>query len=94
VQGPEVIVAFTVVATGGAAVILLARAIAKRIAGGGTGAREVEALRDEVAQLRAEVDQLHDRVAPVDEIQNRLDFTERLLAQVRERGQLSAPKEH
>ena len=93
-SGPESIVA--VVFFGGVLGIgmTLARAVAKRIAGGGAGSKEVEALRDEVAQLRAEVDQLHDRVAPVDEIQNRLDFTERLLAQARERGVLNAPKEH
>ena len=93
-SGPESIVA--VVFFGGVLGIgmTLARAVAKRIAGGGAGSKEVEALRDEVAQLRAEVDQLHDRVAPVDEIQNRLDFTERLLAQARERGALNAPKEH
>lgn len=74
--------------------LTLARAVAKRIAGGAGGAREIEGLRDEVAQLRAEVDELHGRVAPLDEIQNRLDFTERLLAQARERGLLNAPKEH
>ena len=93
-SGPESIVA--VVFFGGVLGIgmTLARAVAKRIAGGGAGSKEVEALRDEVAQLRAEVDLLHDRVAPVDEIQNRLDFTERLLAQARERGVLNAPKEH
>lgn len=77
----------------GATVFTLARAVAKRIAGGTVGVREVEALRDEVAQLRAEVDQLHDRVAPVDEIQNRLDFAERLLGQARERGQLNSPRD-
>lgn len=44
---------------------------------------EVEALRDEVTGLRRELD----------EAQNRLDFTERLLGQARERGLLSAPKE-
>ncbi len=74
--------------------LTLARAVAKRIAGGAVGAREIEGLRDEVAKLRAEVDELHGRVAPLDEIQNRLDFTERLLAQARERGLLNAPKEH
>jgi hypothetical protein len=46
-------------------------------------AAELEALRDEVAGLRRELD----------EAQNRLDFTERLLAQARERGLLNAPKE-
>ena len=44
---------------------------------------EVDALRDEVGGLRRELDEAH----------NRLDFTERLLAQAKERGQLGAPKE-
>jgi len=46
-------------------------------------AGEVEGLRDEVAGLRRELD----------DAQNRLDFTERLLAQARERGLLNAPKD-
>ena len=46
-------------------------------------AGEVEALRDEVSGLRRELD----------EAQNRIDFTERLLAQAREQGLLAAPKE-
>lgn len=91
-QGPEAIVAVVFFAGVGASAFTLARAFAKRIAGGASGSREVEALRDEVALLRAEVDELHGRVAPIDEIQNRLDFTERLLGQARERGQLSAPR--
>jgi hypothetical protein len=82
-----------VVVSGGATVLTLARAFAKRIAGGAGGSREIEALRDEVALLRAEVDELHGRVAPVDEIQNRLDFAERLLSQARERGLPNAPRE-
>jgi hypothetical protein len=77
----------------GSVALTLARAIAQRIAGGSAGSKEVEALRDEVAQLRAELDDLHGRVAPIDEIQNRLDFAERLLAQAREKGLLPAPKE-
>lgn len=44
---------------------------------------EVEALRDEVSGMRRELDDAH----------NRLDFTERLLAQAKERGLLNAPKE-
>jgi hypothetical protein len=46
-------------------------------------AAEVEALRDEVTGMRRELD----------DAQNRLDFTERLLAQAKERGLLSAPKD-
>jgi hypothetical protein len=46
-------------------------------------AAELDALRDEVTGLRREMD----------EAQNRLDFTERLLAQARERGLLGAQKE-
>lgn len=46
-------------------------------------AAEMDGLRDEVTGLRRELD----------EAQNRLDFTERLLAQARERGLLSPPKE-
>jgi hypothetical protein len=50
-----------------------------------------------VARLAADLDALHDEVTGIrrelDEAQNRLDFTERLLAQARERGLLNAPKE-
>ena len=46
-------------------------------------AAELEAVRDEVTGLRREMD----------EAQNRLDFTERLLGQVKERGLLNPPKE-
>jgi hypothetical protein len=46
-------------------------------------AAELDALRDEVAGMRRELD----------ESQNRLDFTERMLAQAKERGLLNAPKE-
>ncbi len=76
-------------------------AIARRIAGPrqSTGALlavkamnsrggDVDALRDEVEQLRAEVTQLKERNAELDDIHNRLDFAERLLAQVREKPAL------
>ena len=46
-------------------------------------AGEVDALREEISGLRRELD----------DNQNRLDFTERLLAQAKERGLLNAPKE-
>ena len=92
-QGAEAVGMLAMVALVGVSILTLAKAFAKRIAGGAGGTKEIETLRDEVAQLRAEVDVLHDRVAPVDELQNRLDFAERLLGQARERGLLNAPKE-
>ncbi len=94
ISGPDAIVAVVVFGGAASVALTLARAYAKRIVGGAVSSREIEGLRDEIAQLRAEVDDLHGRLAPMDEIQNRLDFTERLLAQARERGQLGAPKEH
>jgi hypothetical protein len=83
-------VAVVVFAGAGSVLLTLARAFAKRIAGGSPAPREIAELREEVAQLRAEVDDLHGRVAPVDEIQNRLDFAERMLAQAREKSRLPA----
>ncbi len=92
-SGPDAIVAVVVFAGIGATVLTLAKAVAKRIASGTPGSHEIESLRDEVAQLSAEVEDLRGRVGPLDEIQNRLDFAERLLGQARERGLLDAPKE-
>ena len=63
--------------------ITLARAFAQRIAGGAPAARELEALRDEVAQLRAELDDVHARLGGMDELQNRVDFAERVIAQLK-----------
>ena len=68
----------------------VARALARRISGdtpaleGGrrADAAEMDALRGDVGELRRELD----------DVQNRLDFTERMLAQARERGQLKAPE--
>jgi len=72
---------------------MLVRAVAKRIAGGGVGVsqRQLEELRDEVAFLKREMDAMHGRVGDLDEIQNRLDFAERLLAKVKERPMLQEP---
>lgn len=61
----------------------LARAFAQRISGGAPASRELDALRDEVAQLRGELDEMHARMGDVEEIQNRLDFAERMIAQLR-----------
>jgi len=63
------------------------RAFARRLSGEGRPARddaEIEVLHGEVAQMKRELD----------EVQNRLDFAERMLAQAKERGLLAAPKEH
>ncbi len=92
-SGPEAVVAVVFFAGTGGALLMVGQAVAKRIAGGNPGAREVEALRDEVAQLRAELDGMQGRLGDVDELQNRLDFAERLLGQARERGLLGPPKE-
>lgn len=58
----------------------IGKAIARRLGGDtsgpGPGAAEVEALKEEVAVLHREMD----------EVLNRLDFTERLLAQVKSRS--------
>jgi cell division protein FtsB len=91
--GPEAVGMLAMVALVGVSILTLAKAFAKRIAGGAGGSREIEALRDEVAQLRAEVDDVRAQLPAVDEIQNRLDFAERLLGQARERGLLNPPKE-
>jgi len=57
------------------------RLMAERGAGGGS---------EDVQQLRARVEQLEDMAARVQDLEERLDFTERVLAQQRERGQLPA----
>ncbi len=92
-SGPEAIGMLAMVAVVGVSMLTLVRAFARRITGGSPGSREIEALRDEVAQLRADLDGMQARFPDVDEIQNRLDFTERMLAQARERGLLNAPRE-
>ncbi len=65
----------------------IGRAFADRLRGKGRDAAldtgEVESLRDDLQSLRQQVAELAERQ----------DFTERLLAQARERGLLSPPKE-
>ena len=82
------IVVFAVLGLVGLSFSPLARALARRIAGEapqvpGVTTGEMDALSGDVADLRRELD----------EVQNRLDFAERLLAQAREKGLLNAPKE-
>ena len=84
------IVVFVMLGLVGVSFSPMGRALARRI-GGEAGAlqggqrdtAELEALHGDMADLRRELD----------EVQNRLDFTERLLAQAKERGLLNAPKE-
>ena len=86
--------------TAGISLIAFAIAAARRFgAGGVAGERALRELHEEVALLRAEIDQLHSgleeaksRSAAVDEIQNRLDFAERLLAQMKARDSLPGPR--
>jgi hypothetical protein len=62
-------------------------AIAKRLArGGGADSDEVNELRADVADLRAELDEVRAKVAHVDELQDRMDFAERMLAQAKAKG--------
>ena len=84
----EAIAAVVVFGSIGLIGITLAKAFAQRISGGATSPREVEALRDEVAQLRGEVDQMHGRLGDVEELQNRVDFAERMIAQLKGRNAL------
>jgi len=90
--------------TVGIGTLTLVGALARRIAGpygrgrlarealhlqlGGGSTQALEELRDEVDQLRAEVADLRSRAAELDDVHNRLDFAERMLAQVREKNAL------
>ena len=63
-------------------------------------ARRLEGKGNADSALRAEVDQLHTRLAEMDSLQSRLveleervDFTERLLAQAQQPARLGAPTE-
>jgi len=71
----------------------IAKAFARRIGGGAGEAHETIALRDEVADLRAEVDNMRGRMAQLDEMQERLDFAERVLAQAKARDALPGGRE-
>lgn len=90
--GPPAVVFIVVAALAASVIILwpLMRAFARRLEGKGSGDT---ALRADVEQLQArlgEVDILHGRVA---ELEERLDFTERLLAQAHEAQSRGLPGE-
>jgi Tfp pilus assembly protein PilO len=86
VMPPQVVALVSIAAIAGAALVLypLARAIARRFEGRGVSPelqQQVEELRDRVHDLEAS----QHRVA---ELEERLDFTERLLAQRRDIEQI------
>ncbi len=90
----EDILAIILIFGGGTAFLLaispIGRAIAHRIRGGGGGgeagpAKTLEELRDSQIVVLEELDVLKQEV---NELQERLDFTERMLAKHREVGQL------
>lgn len=85
--------------TAGISVIAFAIAAARRFgAGGADASRAVRELQEEVELLRGELDRLRNdvermgRPPELDEIQNRLDFAERVLAQVKGRDALPGPR--
>jgi hypothetical protein len=87
--GVEIVVPFILFGFGalvGISYSPIGKAVARRLGGGkdeaaeGQALAEVDALREEMQALRGEVS----------ELQERLDFAERLLAQVRTKGQLGS----
>jgi Tfp pilus assembly protein PilO len=79
-----VIIVLAVLATAVVIVWPLIRALSRRLEGGGN-APELEA---ELDALRTRVDQLEQAQGRVAELEERLDFTERMLAQSREPDRL------
>ncbi len=80
---------FAMVAFVGVSFSPLGRALARRISGetraiegAARDTAEMDALQGEVADLRRELDEVH----------NRLDFNERMLAQARDKGLLGGAK--
>jgi hypothetical protein len=63
-------------------------AIARRINGPRVDPTEMDELRGEMNEMRSELDEMRGRVGQVDELQERVDFAERLLAQARSQGVL------
>jgi hypothetical protein len=90
--GPPIVLPIVIAALTAMVIILwpIMRAFGRRLEGKGGGD---PALRAEVEQLHArlsEVDALHHRVA---ELEERVDFTERLLSQAQPPGRVAAPSE-
>jgi chromosome segregation ATPase len=86
---PVFLVALAIAAT---TAVLVARAIAAAISGRGAWRSELAQLREQLEQNTAALDDaetsLANQAAHLAELQERLDFTERLLAQNRDRPAL------
>jgi HAMP domain-containing protein len=92
---------YAVVAVASVSALSVVTAIARRISGPygrrerllgatdrGESQRTIAALQDDVDALRGEVESMRTRLAELDDVQNRLDFAERMLAQAKERAAL------
>ena len=84
-QAADVIMLLAVCATASLILWPLARALGRRLEGGGGASGAVQA---ELEGLRSRVDQLEQGQGRLAELEERLDFAERLLAQSREPDRL------
>lgn len=66
----------------------LMRALGKRLEGRSVGERDIAALKSELDTLRAQVAEVESGMGRVAELEERVDFAERLLAQQREPARL------
>ena len=90
-QPPDAIVALGFFACISIVGTSIARVISGRI--GRRGAQqELNAMRDEIDQLHADLEHMQGRLAQVDDMQERLDFAERMLGQLKSGGALPGGK--
>ena len=90
--GPPVVLLIVIAALAATVIILwpIMRAFGRRLEGKGVGDTALRAEVEQLQQRLGEVDSLHSRVA---ELEERVDFTERLLAQAQPQGRLGAASE-
>jgi hypothetical protein len=82
----SVIVVLTITAVGSYAAISLVQALARRFGSG----KSPDALQAELDELRARVEEGEQARYRIAELEERLDFAERMLAQQREPGRLGS----
>lgn len=91
IRGPEILIPLTffiVAGTVGMSFTPIGRAIARRL-GGGRDQADADDLRAELSDLRAELDETRARLTgEVEELHNRVDFAERVIAQGKDRPAL------